>query len=253
MEAYEHLAPTGRERQAAAASSRPTSAGIEKKPLPYLLGMMNLLLHGIQRPAIVRQNALATPVTQIPQARPRGRGPHQPAVRRRGGEGDPEQLPRRDADGRDRAGCSCSSSSAGSKEGGRCGIVVPNGVLFADGVGARIKEQLLSECNLHTIVRLPDGRLRPLHRHPDEPPVLREDGPHEGGLVLRAAAARRPAQVHQDQPAAVRGVRRLPGVVGRRRPQGPGGDRPRLARPDRRHRGEQLQPRPVEPAHGPTT
>jgi type I restriction enzyme M protein len=47
------------------------------------------------------------------------------------------------------------------KDGGRCGIVVPNGVLFADGVGARIKEQLLSQCNLHTVVRLPDGVFAP--------------------------------------------------------------------------------------------
>ena len=47
------------------------------------------------------------------------------------------------------------------KDGGRCGIVVPNGLLFGDGVGARIKKQLLEECNLHTIVRLPDGAFAP--------------------------------------------------------------------------------------------
>jgi type I restriction enzyme M protein len=72
------------------------------------------------------------------------------------------------------------------KDGGRCGIVVPNGMLFGDGVGARIKQQLLTECNLHTIVRLPRRRVRPLHRHPVEPAVLREDGPHQGDVVLRA-------------------------------------------------------------------
>ena len=47
------------------------------------------------------------------------------------------------------------------KDGGRCGIVVPNGLLFGDGVGARIKKQLLTECNLHTVVRLPDGVFEP--------------------------------------------------------------------------------------------
>ena len=47
------------------------------------------------------------------------------------------------------------------KDGGRCGIVVPNGLLFGDGVGARIKKQLLEECNLHTVVRLPDGVFAP--------------------------------------------------------------------------------------------
>ena len=45
---------------------------------------------------------------------------------------------------------------------GRCGIVVPNGLLFGDGgAPARIKKQLLAECNLHTIVRLPDGVFAP--------------------------------------------------------------------------------------------
>ena len=39
--------------------------GIEKKPLPYLLGMMNLVLHGVGQPSIVRGNALARPITQI--------------------------------------------------------------------------------------------------------------------------------------------------------------------------------------------
>lgn len=47
------------------------------------------------------------------------------------------------------------------KDGGRCGIVVPHSVLFAGGVGARIKKQLLTECDLHTIVRLPDGVFAP--------------------------------------------------------------------------------------------
>jgi type I restriction enzyme M protein len=46
-------------------------------------------------------------------------------------------------------------------KGGRCGMVVPNGVLFGDGIGARIKEELLKEFNLHTIVRLPNGVFAP--------------------------------------------------------------------------------------------
>ena len=44
---------------------------------------------------------------------------------------------------------------------GRAGIVVPNGTLFGDGVCARIKEELLKEFNLHTIVRLPNGVFAP--------------------------------------------------------------------------------------------
>jgi type I restriction enzyme M protein len=49
---------------------------------------------------------------------------------------------------------------SGSK-GGRCGMVVPNGVLFGDGICARIKKELLEEFNLHTIVRLPNGVFAP--------------------------------------------------------------------------------------------
>jgi Type I restriction-modification system methyltransferase subunit len=44
---------------------------------------------------------------------------------------------------------------------GRAGVVVPNGTLFGDGVAARIKEDLLKEFNLHTIVRLPNGVFAP--------------------------------------------------------------------------------------------
>ena len=61
----------------------------------------------------------------------------------------------------------------------RAAVVVPNGTLFGDGVCARIKEELLKEFNLHTIVRLPERRLRALHRHPDEPAVLRPLRPDE--------------------------------------------------------------------------
>jgi len=49
----------------------------------------------------------------------------------------------------------------GGSKGGRCGMVVPNGVLFGDGICARIKEDLLKEFNLHTIVRLPNGVFAP--------------------------------------------------------------------------------------------
>src|SRR5262249_14134348 len=45
----------------------------------------------------------------------------------------------------------------GSEKGGRAGVVVPNGTLFGDGVCARIKEELLKDFNLRTIVRLPNG------------------------------------------------------------------------------------------------
>jgi type I restriction enzyme M protein len=51
--------------------------------------------------------------------------------------------------------------STSGKKGGRCGMVVPNGMLFGDGIGARIKEDLFRDFNLHTIVRLPRGVFSP--------------------------------------------------------------------------------------------
>jgi type I restriction enzyme M protein len=44
---------------------------------------------------------------------------------------------------------------------GRAAVVVPNGTLFADGICGRIKQELLTEFNLHTIVRLPNGVFAP--------------------------------------------------------------------------------------------
>jgi type I restriction enzyme M protein len=47
------------------------------------------------------------------------------------------------------------------KPGGRAAVVLPDGTLFGEGVKTRIKERLLAECNLHTILRLPNGVFAP--------------------------------------------------------------------------------------------
>ena len=47
------------------------------------------------------------------------------------------------------------------KDGGRAALVLPDGTLFGEGIKTRIKEQLLRDCNLHTIVRLPNGVFTP--------------------------------------------------------------------------------------------
>jgi type I restriction enzyme M protein len=56
-------------------------------------------------------------------------------------------------------------------------VVVPNGTLFGDGVCARIKEQLLTEFNLHTIVRLPNGVFAPYTSIPTNLLFFRRGGP----------------------------------------------------------------------------
>ena len=47
------------------------------------------------------------------------------------------------------------------KPGGRAAVVLPDSLLFGDGIKTRIKEKLLEDCNLHTIVRLPKGVFSP--------------------------------------------------------------------------------------------
>ena len=56
-------------------------------------------------------------------------------------------------------------------------MVVPNGTLFGDGVCARIKEQLLTEFKLHTIVRLPNGVFAPYTSIPTNLLFFQRDGP----------------------------------------------------------------------------
>ena len=136
--------------------------GIEKKPLPFLLGMMNLVLHRVGQPNIVRGNALARPITQISK---RDRVDVILTNPPFGGEEEKTIQANFPADKQtsETAWLFLQLVIRQLKEGGRCGIVVPNNLLSGDGegVGARIKKQLLTECNLHTIVRLPDGVFEP--------------------------------------------------------------------------------------------
>src|SRR5207302_6699543 len=48
-----------------------------------------------------------------------------------------------------------------TRDGGRGAILLPDGTLFAEAVKTRIKQELLEKCNLHTIVRLPNGVFAP--------------------------------------------------------------------------------------------
>lgn len=134
--------------------------GVEKKPLPYLLGMMNLLLHEIEQPAIVRSNSLARPVTQIRAADRVNVVVTNPPF---GGEEEKSVLTNFPEATRsaETALLFLQLIERVLKPGGRCGMVVPNGLLFGDGVAARVKERLLRECDLHTIVRLPEGVFAP--------------------------------------------------------------------------------------------
>jgi type I restriction enzyme M protein len=134
--------------------------GIEKKPMPYLLGTMNMLLHEVQQPHIVRDNALGRPLTDIRNldrvdvilTNPPFGGEEEKGIQ----SNFPEATRTAET-----AWLFIQLVQRMLRPGGRCGIVAPNGVLFADGVGARIKQRMLEDCDLHTIVRLPNGVFSP--------------------------------------------------------------------------------------------
>jgi type I restriction enzyme M protein len=160
VEAYEKLTPQQKSSADQVLLQSQTLFGIEKKPLPYLLGTMNLLLHGIENPNIRRDNGLKTPIKEI-------------------GDSDRYEVivTNPPFGGEEEAGIQLNFPEAtrtsetallflqfimrSLKPGGRCGMVVPNGTLFGDGVAARVKEHLLKNFNLHTIVRLPNGVFAP--------------------------------------------------------------------------------------------
>ena len=160
VEAYEHLRESARSPEQHRLL-QDTLMGIEKKSMPYLLGVMNLLLHGVEYPNIVERNSLSTNIRQIRDADRVDVVATNPPF---GGEeerGILNNFPE---------GMRTSETALLyfqyvmamlKRPGGRCGIVLPNGFLFGGGVGAEVKRQLLTRFNLHTIVRLPNGVFAP--------------------------------------------------------------------------------------------
>jgi type I restriction enzyme M protein len=135
--------------------------GFEKKPLPHLLSITNLILHNIEVPKISRDNSLSRrPLRDYGEAdrvnviltNPPFGGTEEPGVE----NNFPAALRTRET-----ADLFLLLIIQLLKEGGRAGIVLPDGFLFGEGVKTRIKERLLERCNLHTIVRLPNGVFNP--------------------------------------------------------------------------------------------
>jgi type I restriction enzyme M protein len=137
-----------------------TLFGIEKKPMPYLLGIMNLLLHGIEKPNIKRDNSLRTPIYEITKKDHVGVIMTNPPFGGEEEKGIMSNFPEATRVS-ETALLFLQYIMRKLADGGRCGMVVPNGTLFATGVGARIKKDLVENFNLHTIVRLPKGVFAP--------------------------------------------------------------------------------------------
>lgn len=160
--AFDHMRPSADTVEKREILQRSTLRGGEDSSLPFLLAQMNLLLHGLEAPDIEFGNALRFKLTEI--------GEHDrveviltnPPF---GGEEEAGILTNFPDDRRtaETALLFLQLIMRRLKRGGhgRAGVVVPHGILFGDGIAARIKADLLEQFNLHTIVRLPEGTFAP--------------------------------------------------------------------------------------------
>jgi len=135
--------------------------GIEKKPMPHLLCTTNMILHGIDVPINIRHdNTLARPlISWTPKERVDVVVTNPPF----GGmeeDGIETNFPATFRT-RETADLFLVLIMQLLKTGGRAAVVLPDGFLFGEGIKTRIKEKLLEECNLHTIVRLPKSVFAP--------------------------------------------------------------------------------------------
>lgn len=135
--------------------------GVEKKALPHLLCVTNMMLHGIEAPINIRHdNTLATPLKDhewrskidVIVTNPPFGGMEEDGIE----TNFPQSFRTRET-----ADLFLVLIIELLKEGGRAAVVLPDGTLFGEGIKTRIKEKLLTECNLHTIVRLPNGVFNP--------------------------------------------------------------------------------------------
>lgn len=134
---------------------------VEKKPLPHMLCVTNMLLHNVDDPSFVRHdNTLARPYisweaqdrVDIILTNPPFGGSEEDGIE----SNFPQQFRTKET-----ADLFLALLVRLLKPGGRAAIVLPDGTLFGEGVKTRVKEHLLAECNLHTIVRLPNSVFRP--------------------------------------------------------------------------------------------
>lgn len=135
--------------------------GVEKKPLPHLLATTNMILHGIDVPSQIRHdNTLNRPYrdwgvnerVDVIVANPPFGGTEEDGIE----NNFPAEFRTRET-----ADLFMALFIRLLKDGGRAAVVLPDGFLFGEGMKSRLKEKLLKDCNLHTIVRLPNGVFAP--------------------------------------------------------------------------------------------
>lgn len=135
-------------------------AGWEYKPLPYLLATTNLILHDIEVPNIRFGDALDQPLanfTEKDRVNVILANPPFGGIVANGNETNFPQNYRT----KESADLFLILMIHLLKQGGRAGIVLPDGSLTGEGVKQRVRQKLLEDCNLHTIIRLPNSVFQP--------------------------------------------------------------------------------------------
>jgi type I restriction enzyme M protein len=134
---------------------------VEKKQLPHMLCVTNMLLHAIEDPSFVRHdNTLARPYISYTQSDRVDIVLTNPPFGGREEDGIESNFPAHFRT-KETADLFLALIIRLLKPSGRAAVVLPDGSLFGEGVKTRLKEHLMEECNLHTIVRLPNSVFRP--------------------------------------------------------------------------------------------
>lgn len=158
--AIDHIRENGVDTLDDKASLQQSITGWELKPVSYVLGLTNLILHGLDVPDWHYLDSLKTEYNTI--------GPKQqvdvilanPPFGASIADGVETNFPQ-SFRCRESADLFVILMIQLLKPGGRCAIVLPDGCITGDGYKERIREKLLTDCNLHTIVRLPQSTFHP--------------------------------------------------------------------------------------------
>lgn len=136
--------------------------GWEKKQLPHILCTTNMILHGLDVPNIQHliAGSLARPLNSYGKEDKVDIILTNPPFGGMEEDGIENNFPA-DVRTKETADLFLVLIMKLLKDGGKCAMVLPDGALFGEGVKTRIKEKLLTECNLHTVIRLPKSVFAP--------------------------------------------------------------------------------------------
>ncbi|WP_422003067.1 type I restriction-modification system subunit M [Roseovarius mucosus] len=158
--AMRHMRDTYVKRPEHEALMQASLRAVEKKPLPHMLCVTNMLLNGVEEPDFVRHdNTLARPLVSWTKDERVDIVLTNPPFGGKEEDGIESNFPTFRT--RETADLFLALIIRLLKPGGRAAVVLPDGSLFGEGIKTRLKEHLMEECNLHTIVRLPNSVFKP--------------------------------------------------------------------------------------------